>query len=529
MAGELNGSLPEDIPSPSLLPALAFRLFDLEVVGEGSEALQVFNPVAVPSGKRVAFFWNGKPGGDVALRRAEEQLLRLFPDLVTKQLHWEHHRGGGVIPLDQVVPFQPDVLVASTADCAVAVGAAADLVALERLGIPTVIITATHFIDSLQYRARFSGLIQPLLVAEVPDPFTNISPEKIIEHTDAALDQIMAGLVTQATGFQAGHQYNHTGRGAYSNVVTYRAGSPWDILDMVNKSFLDYGIGDGLPIIPPTPKRVSAMMAGVAMPPNTEIALLGLGKGSATVHKIAINAVMAGCDPTHLSVVIAAVRAVSHPRFPLDGLAGSTTAHSTMLIINGPVAKELKFNDGVCCLGPSARSHVNIVIGRAIRLIQLNIAFQYTGITDLDYFGAGNKFSLCFAESESANPWEPLHVERGFSRNVSTVSAVAVDSQSEGRSASPKPELILRAIAGAIATPTTTGSTIWMDAEVSNAPVVVLSSTHAKALAEAGWSKRDVKQFLYQHSRVPAFYFKFGSSRNGEQLAKPWQWLNSAP
>jgi len=238
---------------------------------------------------------------------------------------------------------------------------------------------------------------------------------------------------------------------------------------------------------------------------------------------------MAGCEPAHLPVVIAAVRAIAHPGFPLSGLAGSTSAHSTMLIVNGPIAEKLKINSGVCALGPGAMSHANIVIGRAIRLIQMNIAFQYPGITDLDYLGDGNKFSLCLAESETANPWEPLHVERGFSRETSTVSAIAVDSQSEGRSASPKPELILRAIAGAIATPTTTGSTIWMDTEVANSPMIVLSSTHAKALAEAGWQKREIKQFLYHHARVPAFFYKYCSSRNGEQLNNAWQWLNSAP
>jgi hypothetical protein len=84
-------------------------------------------------------------------------------------------------------------------------------------------------------------------------------------------------------------------------------------------------------------------------------------------------------------------------------------------------------------------------------------------------------------------------------------------------------------MAAAIATPTTTGSTIWMDTEIANSPTIVLSSTHAKALAAAGWQKRDVKQFLYHHARVPAFFYKYCSSRNGGQLNHPWQWLNQAP
>ena len=518
----------------------AFGLFTQEPIGEGPEILHVLNPVAVPqgeglnlaprldtlAGKRIAFFWNSKPGGDLALQRIEEQLLKRFPDMVAKQLQWEHHKGGGIIPLSKIKPFQPDAVIASTADCAVSVGASADLVALERLGIPTVVVTAAHFLDSVQDQAKFSGLVQPLPVAIVPDPLTNITPAKIIQYVDAVLDDIVGGLVVGDAVQEKEWQIVEKKK---SNLVTYRGTNAWDVLDLMNKNFLEYGVGDGLPIIPPTEERVNAMMAATVSMPDTEVAILGLGNGSATVEKIAINAVMAGCEPPHFPVVMAAVRAIAHPHFPLRGLAGSTTAHSTMLIVNGPIAKTLGINSGVCCLGPGAISHVNIVIGRAIRLIQMNIAFQYPGVTDLDYLGSGNKFSLCFAESEDANPWEPLHVERGFSRDTSTVSAIAVDSQSEGRSASPDPELILRAMAGAIVQPTTTGSTIWMDAEVANSPMIVLSSTHAKALAEAGWEKRDIKQFLYYHARVPAFYYKYCSSRNGGQLNHPWQWLNNAP
>ena len=533
-----------------VLQARPFATFTHEATGEGSETLRVCNPVAVPgaegvrlaprletlNNKRIAFFWNSKPGGDVALRRVEERLREQFPDIVTKQLQWEHHQGGGVIPLKEVMPFEPDAVVASTADCAVSVGTAADLIALEDLGIPTVVITAEHFQDSVQQQAVFSGLVEPLPTAIVPDPLTNISSTAIVRNIDACLEEIISGLTRSFDEIINGLSTNKVGqmsngdveRRPKSNYLIYRGVDEWDAWDRMNVSFLSYGIGDGLPIVPPTRHRVDIMMAAAAEDPGKEIALLGLGHGSATVEKIAINAVMAGCQPRHFSVVLAAVRAIADAGFPLCGLAGSTTAHSTMLIVNGPIAKELKINSGVCCLGPGAASHSNVAIGRAIRLIQMNIAFQWPGITDLDYLGAGNKFSLCFAESEEANPWEPLHVERGFPPGSSTVSAIAVDSQSEGRSASPEPELILRAMAAAIATPTTTGSTIWMDTAVANSPVIVLSSTHAKALKRAGWNKRDVKQFLYYHSRVPPFFFKKCSSRNGEQLSRAWKWLNDA-
>jgi hypothetical protein len=143
----------------------------------------------------------------------------------------------------------------------------------------------------------------------------------------------------------------------------------------VNKSFLRYSIGDSLPIIPPIQGHINAILGGTTEYRTVEIVLLGLGKGLATVEKITINAVIARCKPAYLPVVITAVRAFAYPGFPLSGLAGSTTAYSIIIIINRPIAKKLKINSSVCYLGPGAILYTNIVISRAIRLIQINIAF----------------------------------------------------------------------------------------------------------------------------------------------------------
>ena len=323
-----------------------FATFSHTTIGDGPDILQVCNPVAIPqaeglrlaprletlNNKRVAFFWNSKPGGDIALRRIEERLRDRFPGIVAKQLHWEHHQGGGIIPLKEIMPFRPDAVVASTADCAVSVGTAADLVALEQLGIPTVVVVAQHFVDSILQQALFSGLIEALPFAIVPDPLTNIPSTQILSDTDASLEEIIGGLIVSDS--------SHNTIGAVqsrqkSNILTYRSGGGREVCDLMNESFLGYGIGDGLPLVPPTRRYVDAMMAAVAEPPSAEIAVLGLGHGSATIEKIATNAVMAGCRPRHFPVVLAGVRAIADPRFPLCALAGSTTAHSTMLIVNG--------------------------------------------------------------------------------------------------------------------------------------------------------------------------------------------------
>ncbi|KAE8449121.1 hypothetical protein EG329_008505 [Mollisiaceae sp. DMI_Dod_QoI] len=234
----------------------AFGLFTQRPIGQGQKVLEVLNPVAVPkgeglslaprletlSGKRVAFFWNSKPGGDRALRRLEEQLLKRFPDMIAKQLYWKHYKGG------------------------VSVGASADLVALERLGIPTVIVTTAHFVDSVRDQAEFSGLIQPLPVAIIPDPLTNITLARVIHDIDAVIDEVVEGLVVRKPVTKP---FTRTEKRKKSNLLTYRGASVWDVFDVMTKNFLERGVSDELPIIPPTQDRVNAMLANIGISPET--------------------------------------------------------------------------------------------------------------------------------------------------------------------------------------------------------------------------------------------------------------------
>ena len=181
------------------------------------------------------------------------------------------------------------------------------------------------------------------------------------------------------------------------------------------------GWGDGLPLIPPTPVRVQAMLDFVAESPHEVVGLVEPRRGEATVEKIAVNAVMAGCRPEHLPVVIAAVRAVTRPQFNLYALNTTTCCATPALMINGPARHALGIECGYSCLGHNGRA--NATIGRALRLVLRNVGGSIPGAVSQSTFGQPGRLSLCFGEWEEKSPWDPFHVRRGFQRGDNVVTA----------------------------------------------------------------------------------------------------------
>src|SRR5215813_851380 len=199
-----------------------------------------------------------------------------------------------------------------------------------------------------------------------------------------------------------------------------------DDLWAVNAFFEEKGWTDGLPIIPPTEGRVGQMIATVNRNPQDVIGVVPPRWAPATVEKIAINAVMAGCLPQYMPVLIAAAEALTDPKLNLYALQATTGGPAIMLIVNGPIRKQLNINGGSNVLGEGWRA--NATIGRGVRLIQRNIGGSYPGTTCKATLGWPGKYTLCIAENEEASPWEPLHVEREFGADKSTVTAISADS-----------------------------------------------------------------------------------------------------
>ncbi|MDA0790190.1 MAG: TlpA disulfide reductase family protein [Proteobacteria bacterium] len=188
----------------------------------------------------------------------------------------------------------------------------------------------------------------------------------------------------------------------------------------------DQGFSDGLPTVPPTPERVMRMLSGTRRDPQEVIATVPPNMGDATVEKIAINAVMAGCKPEYLPVVIAALQAACTDEFNIHGVMATTMGASPVMVVNGPIREQLGMNMKLGALGQGNRA--SNTIGRALRLTVRNVGGARPGGTERSTLGSPLKFTMCFPEWEERHPWDPMHVERGFDRNDSVVTLFAMTS-----------------------------------------------------------------------------------------------------
>jgi hypothetical protein len=264
----------------------------------------------------------------------------------------------------------------------------------------------------------------------------------------------------------------------------------------LNELYCERGWTDGLPVMPPTETAVAAMLRATNREPDEVVAVLPPRQGEATVERIAINAVMAGCLPEYLPVILTAVEALADPAFNLDGVQATTHPVAPLLIVNGPIARALQINSGYNCFGQGTRA--NATIGRAIRLILMNIGGGLPGTGDRATQGSPAKFSYCIAEAEDANPWQPLHVERGFDRDVSTVTVAGCEGPHNIQEHySNTGEGILLTIAGAM------GQAGSNNILRHGYPVLTIGPEHAATIAGDGYSKDDVKRFIFERARYP--------------------------
>ena len=270
--------------------------------------------------------------------------------------------------------------------------------------------------------------------------------------------------------------------------------------DAINALYLERGWGDGLPIVPPTAERVEKMLLYCDRPWNEPIAKVAPRYGEATPLRLAANAVMAGCRPEYFPLYMLAIEAMCEEPFNLYGVQATTHLCAPLVIVNGPIRKELGLNSGHNAFGPGTQS--NATIGRAIRLALLNIGGALPGAGDMSTFGAPSKYSYFVAEHEEVSPWEPLHVERGFPAHASTVTVVGAECPHNiNDHESITAEGILTTIAGTMAS---TGSNdMYYEAQ----PVVVMGPEHAKTVADGGYSKADAKRFLQERANLPLFRF----------------------
>jgi hypothetical protein len=256
------------------------------------------------------------------------------------------------------------------------------------------------------------------------------------------------------------------------------------------------GWSDGLPVIPPTPERVERMLAYCDRKLDLPVARIPPRFGAATPVRVAANAVMAGCRPEYFPLVLLALEAMAEEPYNLYGTQATTHPCTPMLIFNGPVAREVGINSGQNAMGNYFRA--NAAIGRAVRLALVNIGAAIPGVGDMATAGSPAKFTFCVAENEAASPWEPLSVELGFPREASTVTVIAAEGpHNVNDHESITAEGILTMVAGTMAI---TGSN---NAYYAGQPCVAFGPEHAQTVAGGGFSKAEVKHWLYEHATLP--------------------------
>jgi hypothetical protein len=273
------------------------------------------------------------------------------------------------------------------------------------------------------------------------------------------------------------------------------------------------GWGDGLPLVAPTEARVSEMLDAAGGDPDEVLAILPPRSGLATRRAVAVNAVMAGCLPEWMPVLVAATRALGRPELNLRGVNATTHPSAPLLVVHGPIAERTGFNAGIGAFGPGVRA--NATVGRAVRLILLHVAGALPGSGDASSQGQPAKYCYCVAENVAQSPWGAYHHSVG----VDAASAVTIhcgegphnfhDMESE------EPRIILDKAASVCAT---LGSNHGPIPEAEY--FVCLGPEHAATIASAGWTRGDVASYLFERVRLPAGLLR---THFESQLWRPWE------
>jgi hypothetical protein len=398
------------------------------------------------------------------------------------------------------------------------------LIQVERRGRPTAVLVSSEFEEDAHASALAFGM-RDLPIVTVPRTLTNLDHESVRKLTTEVLDRLVAGVTRDPSGNE-----HFTMMEPLPDEATLRyEGS--DLLlaaARFQEDFLTRGWGDGFPLLLPTEPAVAEMLARTPRKPDDVVAILQPGMGLATVEKLAVNAVMAGCRPEHLPILIAAVEAISEPEFNLRDVAMSTGPHAPLIVVNGPIALELGINSGRGSLGPGVQSRHNTAIGRALRLILMNVGKCYLGILDLDTIGSPKKYGMCLAENEAASPWVPLSVERGMADGQNSVTMFSVESEIEVYDFfNFKARPLLKTFAG---TATSSGA-CSVQLSFHNRPemhnVVLLAPEHAEIFASEGWSKEDLRQELFKTARREWKWI--GAGQDHAVVRDEWKWVVDKP
>ncbi len=415
---------------------------------------------------------------------------------------------GRPLSLAEISTGRPAVLVFAHADCPTSTLALRRLATVGELDGVDIVCIAQETPVAAARLARHTGVRFPVLAE--PHPFDTSRaygietvPTVVRIDTAGAITDTVVGWDADAYEALLGCPLPGEGPprkpGCGARWTYERAGGLDELEDMFER-----GWTDGLPVVPPTPERVEAMLAGAD--PAFSLGPVPPAHGEATFERLAACAVLAGCRPSYFPVVRAAAEAALEPGFNAHGIAVTTQPVGTILVVNGPGRELVGLNSGMGALGPGTRA--NMTIGRALRLLLTLTGGATPGGLDRATLGNPGKLGVCFAENEELSPWEPLHVERGFDHRASTVTLVAADaplSISEHRSRTP--EGLAATLAWAAAAQ---WSPFWWP--MPDTSLFVICPEHASLFGTAGWSKQQLRRAIFEALQRPARELRRGET-----------------
>jgi hypothetical protein len=530
---------------------------------EAGAQLAIINPVAEPrdqdngaerhppakrpatlEGKTVALYWNGKQNGLDALARARITLSKRFREIRFIEVTGDLGGTNRYLSPEQLKRLQAeaDAAVCTSADCGSCTSwLMRDLCELERHGVPAIGLTAAIFDEDARFSTQTFGVPEAVPVI-VPECFSNKTPDEVGQMVDDAMEAIIDGLTRDRPVLEKLVPFEKIVLESAPELV-FTGSDLLDAFDEMQRRFVANGWSDGMPLIPPTSAKVDAMIAASGRGADEVVGYFAPGFGVGTVRKIAANAVMAGCAPNTMPVILAMMECILEPSIGLRTWAMSTGPQAPVVLVSGAIADEIGMNRGICALGPGSISQVNVAIGRALRLIMMNIGLSYPGVSDMDTIGTPAKFSFCVAENEAKTPWDSWRVQRGFAPEDSTVSVNVPYGMTEFFDfKNSDPELMIETwstlTSAASGSPAAGAWLIKKNAPLEQgypfhgefANLLLMAPDHAAVFARAGWTPDDIKHAIHRASKLSFRQVMLNQEYDAFKASHPeLLWLLDAP
>jgi len=460
---------------------------DLDPLGRDDVAsLEPAARLATLTGKRIGFVDNSKVNADLFLARVSRELQERF-GIVAGPLIRKAAPKDRLGEADLACLAACEAVIQCFGDCGTSTSiSVADGIAMEQRGVPTVTVFSTAFADAARTQAAGRGMPRLPLV-QVPHPM-HTAPPGLVEERAASVAGLLAERLTRADG-----SADALGEGRAGQSSSVDGGDEQEL-------FHRRGWTDGLPVVAPTAERVRQMVAASRRAADSMVGRIPPRWRTATVEKIAVNAVLAGCRPEYFPVVLAAVEALLEEDCQLYSIQTATNTTAPLVIVNGPVARELDINAGGNVFGQGSRA--NATIGRAVQLVFRNIGGDIAGATDMATHGQAGKFTACIAEAEEESPWAPFHVECGFAASDSTVTVIGASAPHNVFTyGCESGQDILDHLIGAM---TALGHNNII---FPTGPLMVIGPEHAATLARDGIGKSEIRKAVFERARIPLSRF----------------------